>query len=356
MPFKRDSLGVILNRVYAKYTSLYKPLDKTPRYNLLKIFSAVDAGIYHELLGDLDFLSNQLFPDTATGAYLREHWSSRTPPLYAIAAYGDIIISGLPNKPVPVGVVFKSAAGETYYTESAYRLNTDGSAAARVRAQNTGLKTNLASGEELTIISAVPAGINSKAVVSAGGIIGGADAESDEEYLTRVLAQLRNPARYGKKDDFASWAVDSSPEVSAAWEYKNFGVFGALLIQVINGSQTDGVGPVSNLDAVRSYISGIAPPVLFEIRTPQIISLNPAVSLPPAEDTLYNRDLAAQRMKAYLQLMAAPGVTVTSGALRLAVIDGVAITGATVKLDGDAAGSTGTTILQYPVLGELSWE
>jgi uncharacterized phage protein gp47/JayE len=356
MPFKRDSLGVILDRIYSKYISLYKPLDKTPRYNLLKVLSAVDAGIYHELLGDLDFLSNQLFPDTATGAYLREHWSSRTPPLYAIGAQGDIIISGIANRSVPAGVVFKSASGETYYTDSAYSLGADGNTLAYVKAQNTGIKTNLAAGEELTIISTIPSGINSKAIVVEGGIIGGANAESDEEYLMRVLMQLQNPIRYGKKDDFAAWAIDASPEVSAAWEFKNFGMFGALLIQVINGNQIDGVSPVSNLNEVRSYINEVAPPILFDVRTPQIINLNPAVLLPVQENTQYNRELASKRLKTYLQLKAIPGQDITAGALRLAIIDGVDITNVIVKLNDDPTGIISITILQYPYIGEIIWE
>jgi hypothetical protein len=356
VPFKRDSLSVILERVYARYTSLYKPLDKTPRHNLLKVFANVDAGIYHELLGDLDFLARQLFPDTATGAYLREHWSSRTPPLYAVPAAGDVALSGLPNKAIPAGISLKSASGEVYYTEAAYRLDAEGTAAARVKSQNSGLAANLAAGVELAIISAIPAGVNSKAIVAAGGITGGADAESDEEYLVRVLMQLRNPARYGKSGDFALWAMDASPEISAAWEYKNFGVFGALLIQVINGNQTDGVIPVANLEAVKSYLNENAPPVLFEVRTPEIVSLNPAITLPVPEDNQHNRDLAVSRMQSYLQLIARPGEHVTAGALRLAVIDGVDITDATVKLNGDAAGIVSTTILQYPYIGEALWE
>lgn len=356
MPFKRDSLSVILDRVYAKYTSLYKPLDKTPRYNLLKVFSAVDAGMYHGLLGDLDFLALQLFPDSATGAYLREHWSSRTTPLYAIAAHGEIIISGTANKAIPAGVVYKAASGETYYNESAGRLGADGSAAIRIKAQGTGLKTNLTAGEELTIISAIPAGINTKAIVADGGITGGADAESDEEYLVRVLMQLRNPARYGKKDDYAAWAVDSSPEVTAAWEFKNFGVFGAILIQVINGNQIAGVSPVANIQEVKSSINEVSPPILFEVRTPEIVNLNPAVSLPAVEDTQHNRELAEQRMRAFLQLIAKPGERVTAGSLRTAIIDGVDITDAVVKLADDPTGIIYTNILQYPYFGNVSWE
>lgn len=356
MPFKRDSLAVMLDRVYANYVSLYRPLDKTPRQSLLRVFSAVDAGIYHQLLGDLDFLALQLFPDTATGAYLREHWSSRVPPLYAVAANGNLQVSGTANKPIPAGLVFSAGSGEKYYTEQAYTIGSSGTAVVAVKARNTGTLGNLAAGEELTIVSAVPYGMSSKAVVVEGGITGGADAETDAEYLTRVLVALRNPTRYGKTDDFASWAMDATSEVDAAWEFKNFGVFGALLIQVLKGNQIDGVYPVDNLAEVKSYIEGVAPPIIFTVRTPEIVSLNPSISLPAAEDTAGNRELAESRIKAYLQLTAMPGTQTTAGALKTAVIDGVDITNAMVKLGGSEIGIMTTTILQYPYIGEIVWE
>jgi hypothetical protein len=57
MSFKRDSPAVLPDRVYANYIGLFRPPDKTPRQNLLKVFASVDAGMYHRLLGDLDFLA-----------------------------------------------------------------------------------------------------------------------------------------------------------------------------------------------------------------------------------------------------------------------------------------------------------
>jgi uncharacterized phage protein gp47/JayE len=356
MPFQRDSLPVILDRVYAQYMSRFKPLDRTPRYTLLKVFSAVDAGMYHQLLGDLDFLALQLFPDTAEGEYLRAHWSSRITPLYAIGATGEVLVTGIPDRPVPSGLLFASASGERYYTDQAYRIGIDGTVIVQVKAQDTGLKTNLAAGQELSVVSAIPAGISSKARSTGRGITGGADAESDEEYLVRVLLGLRNTNRYGKPGDFAAWALDASPEVSAAWEYKHFGVFGAVLVQVINGSPLEWVHPVSNLESIRAYIQDVAPPVLFTVRTPEIIALNPVVSLLPAEDSNMNRATAISRMKTYLQVSARPGVQITAGTLRTAIIDGVTLTNATVKLNGDSTGIMTTTILQYPYLGEVSWE
>ena len=356
MSFKRDSLAALLDRIYANYTGLFRPLDKTPRQNLLKVLASVDAGIYHQLLGDLDFLSKQIFPDTAEGEYLREHWSNKLPPLYAITAFGEVTMTGTANKPIPSGVVFEAARGERYFLNNAYRLDGNGKAIVTVEAENPGQHGNLSAGEKLSIISALPVGIDSQAEVSGNGIIGGADAETDEEYLARVLASLRNPSRYGKSGDFALWARDASAEVSAAWEFKNFGVFGVLLILVIKGNQIDGVHPVDNLAEVKKYISNVAPPVLFEVRTPSIILINPSASLPPQEDSQNNRELAETRMKTWMQLVAKPGAQITAGALRLAVIDGVTITDVTISLAGDAVGTVTTTILEYPYIGEIIWE
>ena len=84
--------------------------------------------------------------------------------------------------------------------------------------------------------------------------------------------------------------------------------------------------------------------------------MNPVVSLLPYEDTQVNRETAINRMKSFLQLLAMPGIQVTAGALRDAIIDGIMITGAAVKLNGDTAGIIKTTILQYPYLGAVSWE
>jgi hypothetical protein len=356
MPFKRDSLKTIQERTYANYISLYKPLDKTPRYNLLKIFSSVDAGIYHQLLGDLDYLALQIFPDTATGDNLREHWSTIVPPLHASAAIGKVIITGTPNQTIPAGLVFSSNTSERYFTEKQYRINSAGIAVVDVRSESFGAKTNLPSGAALKIISAIPAGVDSAAEAAEDGISGGVDGETDEEYLVRVLTNLRNQSRYGKNGDFAAWALDSSPEVSAAWEFANFGVFGALLIQVINGNQFDGVNPVGNLQDVTNFLNQYAPPLAFTVRTPQIITLNPVISLLPHENSQSNRVLAENRMRTYLQLTAKPGFLTTAGKLRDSIIDGITISDATVKLNGSPNGTMPATILQYPYIGEVLWE
>jgi ribosomal protein S1 len=61
-------------------------------------------------------------------------------------------------------------------------------------------------------------------------------------------------------------------------------------------------------------------------------------------------------MKAYLQTAAKPGTQITAGALRNAVIDGVAVTDAAVKIGGGVTGIVPVTVMQYPYIGEVAWE
>ena len=356
MAFNKDSLQTLKEKTYAHYLSLFKPLDRTARYNLVTVMANVDAGLFHLLQGDLAFLSKQLFPDTAEGEFLRAHWAGRVPPMHAVAAVGEITISGNAGLTIPAGTVLKSTLGKRYFTEKSYSIGNDGKALVYVKAENAGADSNLEADSPLVIISSIPSSIDSNAVVGENGIYGGMDAESDEAYLVRVMESLRNPVRYGKPGDFAAWAMDSTPEVSKAWEYKNFGVFGALLVQVIGGNQIDGVTQVANLQAVSDYINTASPPCFFTIRTPDLVSLNLSIKLISQEDTVANRDLAAYRVKSYLNVTSKPGMQYTAGMIRDALIDGIIITTATVKISGDINGIVSTNILQLPVLGELLWD
>ena len=76
------TLEEIKNKIYNQFHSKLNPLENTPKYDLVKIISDVEAGIYFSLLGDIEFLKKQIFPDTAEKEYLRAHWADIVPPLY----------------------------------------------------------------------------------------------------------------------------------------------------------------------------------------------------------------------------------------------------------------------------------
>lgn len=355
MGLTRESLPVLLDRMYSNYMSRFKPLDQTARYNIIKVLSEVQAGMYHQLLGDLSFLADQLFPDTATGDYLRMHWSDRVPPLYAVSAIGQVKIKGAIGTAVPSGLVYTSQSGKRYFTNQSYKINNEGEAVIWLNAEESGAASNLAEGLKLKLSSAIPSGLSSEAVTVLGGIKGGVDEETDEEYLSRVLLTLRNSTRYGKPGDFAAWAVDSSAAVSRAFEIKNFGVFGALLIQVISGNHFDGIHQVGNLSVVTSYIDSVAPPVIYTVKTPDLKSINMKITLLAAENSLQNQGTIKKRIKAYLNASAIPGVRYTEGSFRDVIVDGVQISFAQVQFLNSSGGEFTTTILEYPTLGEVSF-
>ena len=356
MALIRESLPVLFDRMYSNYMSRLKPLDKTARHNLIRVMAEVEAGIYHQLLGDLSFLAEQIFPDTATGDYLRMHWSDRVPPLYAVCAIGTAQVNGAAGTAVPAGLVYVSESGKRYFTDRAYKIGADGTAVINLNAEKAGSDSNLAAGKKLRMSSAIPAGLTSEAVTVDGGIKGGVDAESDEDYLPRVLIALRNSARYGKTGDFAAWAVDSSADVSKAFEFKNFGVFGALLIQVISGDHFKGISQVGNLSVVTAYIDSVAPPVMYTVRTPELKPIGMTVTLLASESTSENQGIIRNRINGYLNATARPGVRYTEGSFRDAIVDGVKISFAQVKFDNGASGEFLTTILEYPVLKELRFD
>ncbi|MBQ9206854.1 MAG: baseplate J/gp47 family protein [Treponema sp.] len=352
MEFKRDSLTTLLDRAYNNYVSRLQPMERTPRYNLLKVLASVHAGSQHQLLGDLSFLCDQLFPDTATGNFLRGHWSDRVPALYASAAVGTVIQTGVAGAAVPSGLVYQSGNGKRYYTGKAYTIGADGTVAVYVTAEESGLASNADADTELSIVSSLTTGLDRTAKVGSNGIKGGVDSESDEEYLARVLEYERNSIRYGKTGDFAAWAVDATAEVTKAFEIRNFGIFGAVLIQCINGNQIDGVHQVSGLSAIDAYIKSKSVPLLYTVQTPELVQIEPTIELLATEDTAENRATVLGRLKTYLSVKAAPGSTFTQENLQSIIVDGSTISEARLTLQG---GKVTTTALQYPVLGTTIW-
>ena len=146
-----ESLEQLKAKILNQYYSELNPLENTPKYNLVKVIANVEAGIQYSLLGDIEFLKKQIFPDTAEKDFLRAHWADRVPPLYAEVASGSILIEGIPGVSIPAGCVFSSNIGNTYFNSKSYIIENDGSIEIEVQAQNAGSSYNLK--RELKIIS-----------------------------------------------------------------------------------------------------------------------------------------------------------------------------------------------------------
>lgn len=345
-----QNIEEIKNKIYNQFYSRLKPLENTPKNDLVKVISEVESGIYHSILGDIDFLKKQIFPDTAEKDYLRAHWSDRVPPLYPATASGTIEIKGTAGVSVPSGSVWKSTQGKTYFTTNSYVIGSDGTVEAEVQAENMGADSNLSAGSKLTLSSNLIAYVESEATVKKN-IAGGTDGETDENYLVRVMNYYKASVN-GKKGDFISWALESSSEVSLAWEFKNFNRFGALIITVLGGNYSSGFIEVSNTARVQEYIENLAPPVIFTVMAAEIIKINFTVDLLDKEDTVANRNRIKDAYDSYFKEYAKPDLHLDAQTFRDLVVDAQTITDATVTIEG---GDKYITQIQFPVLGEIKW-
>lgn len=348
----RETLESLKSRIEKNYLSSLNPLEGATKYNILKIIADADAGMYHQLLGDLDFLSRQIFPDTAEGSYLRSHWADRVPPLYSECASGYITVTGNAGVKIPSGCIFTSSQGNRYYTTESYRISEDGSIKAFVIASEAGTDSNTKEGTVLNLVSNLVSGMDTTAKVVE--IAGGTNGESDEEYLLRVLNYTKSRSRYGAVGDFAAWALDSSSEVKKAWEFKNFNVFGALLITVISKDENGKYSQVKNIDTVTKYIESVAPPIIFTVRTANVIEICPTISLKAEEDSTTNRTLVKQMLENYFESKARPDITIAQATLQAVITDGINITEAALMLPEEKK-EIKINSLEFPALGEIAW-
>jgi uncharacterized phage protein gp47/JayE len=204
MSYSRPTLPELDLRIQQDFFSRFLPLAKTTRYNILTILTKTNAGLYHLVYGNLDFLSKQIFPDSPEGEYLRAHWSDRVPPLAPSFAVGPAVFSGNDGSPIPAGLLLQSNTGIFYSLQAAVSIDGE-TVTGYVKSLTAGSEGNLAEGSPLTIVSTLPPGVDSDVTVGTGGVSGGSNGESDEEYLSRVLNYIRTGQRYGKPGDWAAW-------------------------------------------------------------------------------------------------------------------------------------------------------
>ncbi|GGC70919.1 baseplate J/gp47 family protein [Chelatococcus reniformis] len=178
----------------------------------LRVLSDSNAALAHLTLQYIDWLSDQLLPDTAESEWLDRHgriWlGGRKTPTFA---GGLVAITGVEGTIVPEATRLASGSVE-YETLDPITLG-PGATEAPVRALTAGTAGNRDPGDVLSL-SEPPPLIDGQALVVA--MTGGADAEKDDDLRARVLARIRMPPMGGAAHDYVQWALEI-PGVTRAW-------------------------------------------------------------------------------------------------------------------------------------------
>ena len=196
------------------------------------MMARMHASAMHLAYGMIDYHTQQLFPQTATGQFLDNLLAWRPlPRLSAKKAKGTVTASGKVGSIIPKDTVIAADNGQRYLILKETTLSAPNQII-KVQAVKPGAAGN-ATNQKGQWESSIN-GMSANVIVNATG---GTDSESDEEYRLRALETIQQRGSlYGKKGDYALWAIDSDSEIIQAWEVPNFESTEALGVVVAGNS------------------------------------------------------------------------------------------------------------------------
>ncbi|MFN4328295.1 MAG: baseplate J/gp47 family protein [Limnobacter sp.] len=320
MPFSKPSLRTLVDRAVAEINARLPGADARLRFSNLNVLSSVIAGAVHGLYGYLDWISRQVFPDTAETENL-ERWSSiwGIQRKAASAATGLITFTGVSGSVLPAGTLFQRPDGAQFQTSSEVSLVT-GSGSVSVVAVSTGAAGNTQAGVSLFLVSPV-LGVDSTGLVSAPGISGGSDIESDDSLRARLLNRIKQPPHGGAASDYIGWALEIAG-VTRAWVYTAELGVGTLTVRFVRDNDGQGAAIIpdaSEVASVQAYLDARRPvTAIVYVVAPVAVPLNFSIqNLTP--NTQAVRDAIEAELRDLIARESEPGGTILLSHIRAAI-------------------------------------
>lgn len=257
MPFSRPSLAELIARIKEDFENRLETAGAALRVSFLAVLSRVIGGAVHLLHGHIQYISKQVFADTAEVEFLERLASvwglSR---IAATFAEGDVTATGTNGTLIPAGTIFARSDGAEF--ESTDNVTISGSSATvHVIASVAGSDGNTDAGVELTFQTPIT-NVDTVATVTVGTILGGADAESDDDLRARLLSRIQNPPAGGNAADYERWALEVAG-VTRAWVEPSIEGEGTVGIFFVRDDESPITPDAAEVSAVSAYIVGVRP-------------------------------------------------------------------------------------------------
>lgn len=204
--FAKPSLQSLINLAESNFNTRVPGADARLRNSVLNTLARTVAGQAHLLHNYLDWIARQAIPDTADAENL-DNWGgvwgvTRTS---SSKAEGGVTFTGTNGTTIPAGTELQRSDGSLFITTADATISA-GTATAATEAQTGGEDGNSAAGVAMRLVTPIE-GVSSSGTVSAGGIVGGVDPESDDGYRARIIARIQAPPHGGAKTDYEQWAL-----------------------------------------------------------------------------------------------------------------------------------------------------
>lgn len=232
-------------------------LIATLRRSVEAVLARVVAGLAYGCYRYLAWISRQVWPWSMTAFVLERQaswWGVNRKE--ATAGSGPVTISGMSGTLIPAGTILRRADGGEY-TVQADQIIAGGVATVTVVAAIAGFAGNAQATVALTFRTPV-AGATS-ALVAAGGLIGGADRESDNALRDRWQERVAAPPAGGADWDYVRWAKEVAG-VTRAWVLRYAQGEGTVSVFFATDDDPGGLIPnAGKVAQVQSYIDARRP-------------------------------------------------------------------------------------------------
>jgi uncharacterized phage protein gp47/JayE len=246
--------------------------------SILRVMADSNAGLAFLAMLYLDYIAQQVMPDTATDwlprfadIWLTNHGGGQKP---ATLATGTITATASsPGIIIPLGALLGGASvpsttggNPTVMTYQVTQQTTVGAGATSVpiAAIIAGAAGNTEPGAILRWNPAI-AGVNGGATVVT--LTGGADQETIDQLRVRVLQRIRQPPMGGDADDYIAWAT-AVPGVTRAWTSPLEMGPGTVTVRFMMDSlraSTGGFPLASDVAAVQGYLNTKHPVTAIDV-------------------------------------------------------------------------------------------
>ena len=351
MAWDRPSLEKLIRRAESDIETKLPTVDAFLRRSVENVLAKIQAGAAHSLHGHLQWLSRQLLVDQAEVSFLERH-ASKYGSAYtrdeATFATGDIVLTGTNGSTAPAGTKWQTSDG-VEYEQDALATIAGGTATVAVTAVEAGDDGNLDAAQLVSLVSPI-SGIDDTATVDTGGIIGGADEETDAALRARLLARIRNPPKGGGPGDYVIWAQEVDG-VTRAWQYANYSGIGTVAVFFVRDNDTPIIPSAGEIAEVQTYIDARAP-VLADVTVyaPTGIAFDVTASVTP--DTAAVRAAVEAEIEDLLYREGEPAGTIYLSQLNEAFSIAQDETDHTITLPAaDVTHAAG----EIPIMGTVTW-
>ena len=352
MPFVKPTLTELVSRAKADINARLPGANAALRHTVLNVLAYCQAAMAYGAYCYLDYISKQVLPDTADSEYLERHASlwglSRKA---AIPAEGVAVFTGADGTRVERGLQVKRQDG-VLYAVTAEGTVKSGQVKCPVVSLTAGVTGDLDAGESLTLVEAV-VGLETTVKVDTGGIVGGAETETDDELRRRLLERLREPPRGGTKADYVAWAKETPDvDVTRAWCYPTELGIGTVTVRFACDN-ADVIPTTQDVKKVQAYIDSVRPVtahVTVVAPTKKVVNFTIKDLYP---DTAENRAQIKAALHEVFVREAVPGVRVYLSHIR------AAISGVTGETDHTLIAPTADIVSakgELLVMGDVTWQ